>query len=111
MFSHFGKRTQDMAFCNEKNEHARVSAARHAETVLFAYLDGKEKAYAVQDAMREVRALFHEGAEQFSSLVTRALAADPDDYEFRLMLLTKAVELLDRQVRGDAADMLRPGRL
>lgn len=77
MFSHFGNRTQGMAFCNQKNELARVSAARHAEEVLFAYLDGKEKAYAVHDTLREVKALFHEGAEQCVLLVTRALEADP----------------------------------
>lgn len=111
MFSYFGNRSQGMAFCNEKNEHARRSAALHAETVLFAYLDGKEKAYAVRDAMREVEALFREGAALFVSLVDRALAADPDDYDFRLALLTRAVEQLDRQVRGDTADMLRPGGL
>ncbi|KZC03472.1 hypothetical protein AU375_00275 [Methylobacterium radiotolerans] len=111
MFSYFGNRTQGMAFCNEKNEHARRSAALHAETVLFAYLNGKEKEYAVRDAMREVEALFREGAALAVSLVNRALATDPDDYEARFALLTRAVEMLDRQVRGDTADMLRPGRL
>lgn len=99
-----------MAFSIEKNEFARRAAARHAETILFDYLQGREKLYAVEYAVNELKVLFHEGAAQSIELIDRALKCDPDDYDARYALITKAVELLDHQVRSDSADLLRPGR-
>ncbi len=100
MFSHFGNTTKGMAFTESPETFARHQALRHAETVLAAYLQGREKLYAVQDAVRELRALFHDGASLPAALIGRAVDLDPDDEE-RHALITEALDMIARQVRAD----------
>lgn len=88
-----------MAFTSEKHAYTRSAVLTFAESTLFAYLDGKEKAYAVRDVLREVRATYHGGGDQAISLIEQAMQS-PDDRE-RLALVTKALDLLGRQSRSD----------
>lgn len=100
MFSYFGNRTSGMAFTTHKGDFARRAAVDHLATVLQAYMDGREKLYAVHDALREIRVLFADSAALPLDLIRQALALDPDDTR-RLRLVTEAVQLIDRQTRGD----------
>ena len=102
MFSHFGNRARGMAFTTSPETFARHDAFRHAETVLSDYLAGREKLYAVRDALRELRALFHDGAALPVALIEQAAALPSDDEETRLQLVTEALDLIGRQVRADA---------
>lgn len=101
MFSYFGNLYKDMAFSPDKARHARKAAAGHASEVLAAFLQGREKAYAVRIVMKEIEALFGAGAIQSLQLVEVAMALE--DEERRASLMEKAMELVMRQVRGDAA--------
>ncbi len=101
MFSHFGKQTQGMAFTPSAEKYARRAVLDHAEAILTAFLDGREKAYAVEAVLNELQALFGNGAANPTRLIKQALAASPDDEETRLRLLTEALDLIGRQVRAD----------
>lgn len=99
MFSRFEKRVQGMAFAPYKNSLARAAAARYASETLAAYLQGQERAYAVHDALNELRALFHDGATLPALLILQGLAVEDD--ERRAVLFEKAMDLIGRQVRSD----------
>lgn len=101
MFSYFGNRNNRMAFTPSPERYSRHDALLFAETTLTAYLDGREKAYAVRDVLNELQALFHAGATEPAQLLREALDASPDDEEKRLALVTKALDLIGRQVRAD----------
>jgi len=101
MFSYFGKITNGMAFTPSPERYSRRYALEHAEKVLAAYLDGREKPYAVLDVIRELRALFHAGAEMPAALLARAIETPADDETTRLQLVTAALEMIGKQVRGD----------
>lgn len=90
-----------MAFTASPETFARRQAFQHAETTLAAYLQGREKLYAVQSAVHELRALFHEGAALPAALIAQAVTLDPDDEAARLALVTRALDLIGRQVRAD----------
>lgn len=93
-----------MAFTTSPERYSRAAALAFAETTLTAFLDGREKEYAVRDVLRELEALFHAGAVEPARLLREALHASPDEEERRLMLVTKALDLIGRQVRADQAD-------
>lgn len=90
-----------MAFTPSPERFARRQALDHAEKTLMAYLDGREKLYAVRFAVRELEALFHDGAKLPAALIAEAVKLDPDDEERRLKLVTEALDLIGRQVRAD----------
>ena len=92
MFSYFGKRVQDMAFAPNKTLHARAAAALYAEETLSAYLQGRERLYAVHDVLNELRALFHSGADLPASLIRQAI--ETPDEEKRAVLIYKALDLI-----------------
>ena len=92
-----------MAFSFSKRDHARRQAVRELEAVLFSYLDGREKAYAVHAALGEASALFGAGATLPAGLVVQALGCPPDDESARLQLVTKALDLFGRQLWGAAS--------
>ncbi|PLU25735.1 hypothetical protein [Sinorhizobium medicae] len=91
-----------MAFSAHKTEMTRMQVARFAEETLNAFLSGQEKAYAVRYVMDEVRANF--GGEALSLGLIEAML-DSDDETLREAYATKAVDLLNRQVRADQADI------
>lgn len=88
-----------MAFTTGKDRFARRSAATYAADTLAAYLQGRERAYAVHDALQELRALFHEGAIIPCRLVLDGLA-HPDE-DVRAVLFTEAMQMIERQARSD----------
>ena len=96
MFSFFQKRVSALPFRTDRDDFVRRSVHAYAETTLNAFLDGKEKAWAVRDVMKEVRASFGEGASIPIALMQAAIAA-PEDQQ--VALVTKAIDLLARQVR------------
>lgn len=100
MVSYFGKQTNGMAFTTNPEAFARHSALRFAETTLSAYLQGQERDYAVSDVIRELEALFGAGASTPATLLARAMALPLDD-PGRLLLVTKALDLVGQQVRAD----------
>lgn len=89
-----------MYFTTNPEAFARDSALRFAETTLAAYLQGQERDYAVRDVIRELEALFGVGASMPAGLLAKAMALDPDDAA-RVPLVTKALDLIGREVRGD----------
>lgn len=89
-----------MAFTTNPEAFARHSALRFAENTLAAYLQGQERDYAVHDVIRELRALFGDGATTPAALLARAMALDPDDAG-RLKLVTEVLDMIGRQVRAD----------
>lgn len=101
MFSYFGKRSANMAFIPSPERFARAAALQHAETTLAAYLQGREKEYAVRDAVSELQALFGPGAVQPTRLIETALQTPPDAEETRLRLVTEALDMIGQQVRAD----------
>lgn len=90
-----------MAFIASPERFSRRRAARHAAETLAAWLQGREKAYAVHDALHELRALFHEGAAIPCRLVLDAMNLSPDDEQGRAALVTRALDMIDRQTRAD----------
>ena len=90
-----------MAFTPSPERFARRAAASYAADTLAAWLQGREKDYAVQDALRELRALFHEGAAQPCRLILDAMRLSPDDEDARAALVTRALDMIDRQARAD----------
>lgn len=102
MISYFGKQANGMAFTPSSETFGRAYALRYAETTLSAYLQGQERDYAVRDVIGELEALFGAGASTPANLLTQAMALDPDDAG-RLLLVTKALDLIGQQVRADAA--------
>lgn len=100
MFSYFGNQTANMAFAPYKTAFARRSAATYAAKTLAAYLQGQERAYAVHDVLNELQALFHAGAILPCQLIRDGLACEDEDR--RAALFDEAVQMIERQVRGDA---------
>jgi hypothetical protein len=98
MFSYFGNRSKDMAFAPYKHELARAAAAVYAADTLAAYLQGRERRYAVTDAINELRALFGAGANWPIALIERGLTCE--DEEKRAGFFDEAMQLIARQVRG-----------
>ena len=90
----------DMAFQANKDSFARRAAASHFSTALHAYIDGREKAYAVHDATREIAALFGPSAALAVKMIGDMMRLDADDPR-RLRLVTEAVQLVERQTRRD----------
>ena len=79
MFSYFGKVNSNLAFRTDSNDFARSAAVyRFMETALNDWLDGREKAYAVHQVIRESRRMFGPAGEIPCQLLNRALAP-PDD--------------------------------
>lgn len=105
MFSYFEKRARNLAFRTDSSEFARQGVYTFAESTLAAWLQGQERAYAVQDVLREIRAVFGIGGEGVAALIEDALRLPPDD-ERRHSMVCKAVDLLGRQLRGNP-DYLR----
>lgn len=91
-----------MAYTPSPERFAREYCLRDAEIILSAYLQGQERDYAVQGVIRELRALFHDGAGTPAALLAQAMALDLDDAG-RLPLVTKALDLIGQQVRADRA--------
>lgn len=102
MFSRFASQTNGMVFTTGKDQFARRSVARYAAETLAAYLQGQERAYAVHDVLRELEALFHDGAAIPCRLLRDALRLPFDDEDQRAALVAKALDMIDRQARADA---------
>lgn len=99
MFSRFASQTNGMAFTTGKDRFARRSAATYAGETFAAYLQGRERAYAVHDALQELRVLFHDGATIPCRLVLDGLAHPNEDA--RAALFAEAVQMIERQARSD----------
>lgn len=99
MFSYYENVYQGMAFSADKNRHARSACARAAESVLCAYLEGKEKAYAVRLIMQELRALFHTGAVLPCKLIEDALKFE--DEGAKAGCIARALHMIEKQVLAD----------
>lgn len=93
-----------MAFTTGKHRFARRAAAAYAAETLAAYLQGRERAYAVHDALRELEALFGEGAVLPVRLVRQAMALPLDDEDGRAALFTQALDMIGRQTRADQGE-------
>ncbi len=91
-----------MAFAPYKTRLARSRAASYAAETLAAYLQGRERLYAVEDALVELQALFGAGACLAVKLIREGIAS-PDE-EHRANCFDRAMGMIERQVRGDAAD-------
>lgn len=102
MFSYFGNQYCCLAFRTDSHEFARQAVHDFAETTLNAWLQGQERAYAVRDVLREVRAVFGHGGAGAADLIEQALLVREDA---RPPLVTEAVQLLARQLRGNPAQM------
>lgn len=102
MFSIFQKQTSGMAFQSGKVDFARRSAANHMAQTLHAFIDGREKAYAVHDAIREIEALFGGSAALPLRQIRTLMDLDADRYEERYRLVTGALQMIDRQMREGA---------
>jgi hypothetical protein len=100
MFSYFQRRVAALPFRTDRDDFARRSVEAYAQTTLNAFLDGKEKAWAVRDVIKEVRANFGEGAVMPIALMEAAITA-PEGRQ--LALITKAIDLLAKQVREGRA--------
>ncbi len=96
MFSFFQSRVSALPFRTDRDDFARRAVFEYAETTLNAFLDGREKAWAVRDVMREVQAVFGGGATLPIALMEEALATAE---ERREALVTKAIDLLSKQLR------------
>lgn len=101
MFSRFANQVQGMAFAPYKTRLARSRGAAYAGEVLAAFLQGQERLYAVEDALSELQALFGAGAILPTKLVREGLGSPCEDH--RANCFDKAMELVERQVRGDRA--------
>jgi hypothetical protein len=99
MFSRFAARTQDMAFAPYKDQFARRAAASYAAETLAAYLQGRERAYAVQDVLNEFQALFGLGAKLPVELIRQGLALPHEDDRVA-SYFAKAMHMIEKQVRG-----------
>lgn len=97
MFSRIQRMSRDFAFSPNKDEHARMTAARYAESVLYAFLQGQERAYAVRDVVAELKANFGAGAAWPIALIEEALITQ--DEVRRTALVTEAMEKITSQVR------------
>jgi len=89
-----------MAFAPYKTRVARALGASYAANTLAAYLQGREKLYAVEDALGELQALFGEGAVLPVKLVREGLAHPSEEY--RAACFDRAMGMIERQVRGDS---------
>lgn len=101
MFSFFQKRVSALPFRTDRDDFARRSVHDYAETTLNAFLDGREKAWAVRDVMSEVQAVFGAGATLPVALMEEAIKATE---ERREALVTKAIDLLAKQLRESRSD-------
>ena len=90
-----------MAFTAGKERFARASDARYAADVLAAYLQGRERAYAVHDALGELEALFGAGAVLPCRLIREGMKLPLDDEEGKAALFTKAIDMIELQTRTD----------
>lgn len=97
MFTRIQRMSRDFAFSPNKDEHARMAAARYAESVLYAFLQGQERAYAVRDVIAELKANFDAGAAWPIALIEEALITQ--DEVRRTALVTEAMEKITGQVR------------
>lgn len=86
-----------MAYSPIKDEHARIAVARYAESTLTAFLQGQERAYAVQDVIAELKANFDTGAAWPVALIEEAMITQ--DEARRAALVTEAMEKITGQVR------------
>jgi hypothetical protein len=102
MFSFFERRNNGMAFSAQVRELSRAQVARFAEETLNAYLDGREKAYAVRLVIDEVQAVFSSDCLA-AELIEQMLVCEDEDW--RVALATKATDLLHQQVRADTAEI------
>ena len=96
MFSFFQKRVSTLPFRTDRDDFARRSVHDYAETTLNAFLDGREKAWAVRDVISEVQAVFGAGGTLPVALMEEAIEATE---ERREALVTKAIDLLAKQLR------------
>lgn len=89
-----------MAFRTDSDAFARSAAASHLSETLNAYLDGQEKAYAVTWAIGEIEALFGLSAALPVKMLRDMMRLDADDPR-HVRLVSEAVQLIERQLRGD----------
>ncbi|WP_157505406.1 hypothetical protein [Geminicoccus roseus] len=105
MFSYFGKQYNEMAFTPDKDRYARRAAAKFVSDLLADYLQGREKGYAVEQAIKELEALFHAGAVLPVRLIRQGLACEDEDT--RAALFVKAMDMITQQVHADLSGMER----
>lgn len=81
-----------MYFSTNTNDHCRRAAYRELIFALKGYLDGKEKRYAVTDALEETTIIFHETGQQAASIIINAM--NDENEENRKPQFLKALALL-----------------
>lgn len=99
MFSRIAKQRQDMAFAPYKHHLARAAGLAYAEETLCAFMDGRERAYAVEDVIRELRALF--GGAGALPIAAIRKGMNSLDEEERSFLFHLALDMLGKSTRGD----------
>ena len=109
MASYFGKQTDGMSFLtgDVKDYLACCLAYRHAQDTLAAWLQGRERFYAVQFVIDEFRTLFGPGAVRPVALILEAVTLEPDDDQdecgARVRLVTEALDMIGQQLRAAEA--------
>lgn len=102
MFSFFQRRVSTLPFRTDRDDFARRSVHAYAETTLNAFLNGREKAWAVRDVINEVRAVFGKGSALPIALMEDALVATEEQ---QAALVTKAIDLLGKQFRESRSEL------